>query len=81
MSKKLTLNVDPDVIARGKVFARKNGTTLSAMVERMLHSVSIEETRDDLPPLTARLYGLAAGAELPADPRAAYRDHIEQKHQ
>jgi len=37
---KLTLSVNPSIVARAKRYARQNGTSLSKMVEAYLASIS-----------------------------------------
>lgn len=79
MANKLTLRMDESVIEQAKKEARKRGTSVSRLVasyfERLKRLESDEEER--LPPITRRLRGIAAGAELTEED---YRRHLEEKH-
>ena len=73
---KLTLNVDPAVVARAKRVAASRGTSLSRMVESMLHLVaSGREASREVPPVLATLRGSVKGT-VPAD----YLAYLEKKH-
>lgn len=55
---KLTLSVDATVVARAKRYARAQGTSVSALVEKMLDLAARPATADgDAPPVLARLRG------------------------
>jgi len=59
---KLTLSVDDDVIRAAKRTARREKTSVSAMVTRMLRArTMIRREPDDIPPdsIVARLTGIA----------------------
>ncbi|HEV8238044.1 MAG TPA: DUF6364 family protein [Thermoanaerobaculia bacterium] len=72
---KLTLSVDDDVIARAKRYAEARGTSVSAIVERMLDRISQPLDDVELTPMVARLRGIAKGA----DPEDYYR-YLERKY-
>jgi len=72
---KLTLSVDDDVIARAKRYADDRGTSVSAIVERMLDHISRPPDDTKLTPMVARLRGIAKGA----DPEDYYR-YLERKY-
>lgn len=58
MSTKLTLTVEKDVIERAKVYANKNGRSLSDLVENFLRSlVHKEADSDELSPNVKKLLG------------------------
>lgn len=61
---KLTLSVDEDLVEEAKKFAKKEGTSLSSMVSRLLRAV-LARHRKQLPPgpLTGKATGLV---KLPA---------------
>ena len=71
---KLTLSVDPDVIAKAKAFSRRHRTSVSELVTRFLRQLDERDTAEA--PVVERLRGL-----LPHD---ASRDHqrhsSERKH-
>ena len=71
---KLTLSVDPDVIAKAKAFSRRHRTSISALVTRFLRQLDEPAVPDA--PIVARLRGL-----LPRDVgRDQQRRSIESKH-
>ena len=72
---KLTLSVDDHVIARAKRYAEARGTSVSAIVERMLDHISRPSDEAELTPMVARLRGIAKGA----DPEDYYR-YLERKY-
>jgi hypothetical protein len=76
---KLTLNVDPAVVARAKRVAASRGTSVSRMVESMLHLVaSGREVSGEVPPVLARLRGSLAGPKGAV--QADYLAYLEKKH-
>jgi hypothetical protein len=79
---KLTLSVDPDVVARAKRYAHSRGISVSRLVERYLDVVSRLRAPADgeLPPTVRRLrrqLGLVrdTGTDL-----EAYRGHLDRKY-
>lgn len=71
---KLTLSVDPTVVARAKRFSRRNQTTVSKLVQDFL--ASLEDAEHAATPLTSRLRGV-----LPRDvARDEYREYLKAKH-
>ncbi len=73
---KLTLSVDARVVARAKRYARAQGTSVSALVEKMLDlAAAPPDPGGGSPPVLARLRGsLKRGAVRD------YRRYLEQKH-
>ena len=83
------MSVDEAVVERAKKFARRRGTSVSALVERyldMLAQPARAPTPGEsptlpplppLPPVTARLAGLLRGAKVD---RESYRRHLEEKY-
>jgi len=58
MDTKLTLTIEKDVIAKAKVSARKNGRSLSDLIENYLKLiVSSKEDIDGIPPLVKSMMG------------------------
>lgn len=83
---KLTLSVDETVVERAKEFARRRGTSVSALVERYLDALAQPGAPPalgdgaglpPLPPVTARLVGLLRGAKLD---RETYRRYLDEKY-
>lgn len=73
---KLTLSVDGAVVIRAKRYAAARGTSVSQLVETMLHLISSgRTTATAAPPVLARLRGsLKHGSE------ADYRAYLQKKH-
>lgn len=76
---KLTLSVNPDVIAKAKRFARKNRTSVSALVESHLARLSADSKIDvrKEAPITTSLIGLIRNKNLD---RTAYHKYLEKKY-
>lgn len=71
---KLTLSVDPDVVARAKRFSERNETTVSRLVEEFLSS--LEDSVDAAAPISNRLRGVLPHSVS----RDEYRAHLEEKY-
>ncbi len=73
---KLTLSVDPEVVAKARRISKRRKTSVSAMFSHYV--AAMEESGhkpDSLPPMTKRAVELAAGtAKLPED--WDYRDEL-----
>ena len=73
---KLTLSVDADVVARAKRYAEARGTSVSRLVETMLHMVSTKtEDGGPEPPVLTRLRG-----SLSRGTRTDYRKYLAKKY-
>lgn len=57
MAKKLTLSLDQKVIERAKVFAKKNHTSLSALVEKHFRTL-VNKKQNELSPIIEELSGV-----------------------
>lgn len=75
MTAKLTLTVDPNVIAAAKRYAAASGTSVSRLVEDYLAAISASPQALDVPPVLARLRGSMRGADL-----AEHRRHLVEKY-
>ena len=79
VTKNLTL--DADAVSRAERFARRQGTSVSAVVNRLLSTLPADEREDDwpaeLPPAVKRLIGVGGRDEAGVD---AYHDHLITKH-
>ena len=75
MTVKLTLSVNPAVVSRAKRYAKRQGVSVSRLVEAYLASISEEAAPADLPPVVASLRGTLKKA----DPDA-YRKHLVRKY-
>lgn len=73
---KLTLNVDERAVENGESYARRQGRTLSSIVESYLNSLEPAEGAEPLPPSVLSLMGIGRG---PAD-ESDYRRHLSEKH-
>jgi hypothetical protein len=72
---KLTLSVDPKVAERAKRYAKRQGTSVSRMVEIYLDSVSSSTKEESLPPMLRSLRGSLKKADI-----ADYRKYLLQKY-
>ena len=72
---KLTLSVDARVVRRAKRYADAVGTSVSALVERYLDSLTQPAADRDQPPVLRALRGAARGV----DPDA-HRRHLLRKY-
>jgi len=82
MATKLTLRMDETLIEEAKKEARRRGTSVSRLVAEYFERLERLRDRrgqgeDDLPPITRRLRGIAAGSDLTEED---YRRHLEEKH-
>ena len=86
MQTKLTLRLERDLIERAKRYARARGTSVSQIVANYFQALTTEEEtaseprdhwKQDLPPITRSLVGLAAGSHLDEED---YRRYLEEKH-
>jgi len=73
---KLTLSVDARVVARAKRYARRRGTSVSGLVERLLDLAAAPSAEAaETPPVLARLRG-----SLKKGTRRDYHRYLEQKY-
>jgi hypothetical protein len=78
---KLTLSIDGAVIGRAKRYAAARGTSVSRLVENMLHMVSTKHSDGaEAPAVLARLRGSLKKGSGKIDPVADYRKHLIKKH-
>jgi hypothetical protein len=75
MTAKLTLTVDPRVIAAAKRYAAESGTSVSQLVEDYLAAIVAGPVRAPAPPVLARLRG--SMREVDVDD---YRRHLVEKY-
>jgi antitoxin component of RelBE/YafQ-DinJ toxin-antitoxin module len=75
MTTKLTVSIDPEVIAAAKRFAADHGTSVSRLVETFLDTVTRTPQAASETPVLARLHGSLRDADT-----ADYRDHLARKH-
>lgn len=57
MPKKLTLSLDQNVIEKAKIFAKKNHTSLSALVEKHFRTL-VHKNKNELSPIIEELSGV-----------------------
>jgi Family of unknown function (DUF6364) len=75
MASKLTLSVDPSVVARAKRYAKRRGVSVSEMVEAYLTAVAEPVAAEDLPPILRSVRGILKKADL-----ADYRRHVTERY-
>jgi hypothetical protein len=74
-SQKLTLSVDPDVVAAAKRYAAAHGTSVSQLVEDFLAAVSSDNVPSARTPVLARLRGSLRDVSV-----EDHRQHWVEKH-
>ena len=76
MTRKLTLSIDPSVIAKARRISKHRRTSVSAMFSNFIASLEEESPEiQELPPITRRI--LEMGAKLPQVPSDwDYRDEL-----
>lgn len=76
---KLTLSVDETVVERAKRYAAKRGTSVSRLVETYLDLLSRPESasKENVPPILARLQGALKGVKFDRDD---YREYLWRKY-
>jgi hypothetical protein len=72
---KLTLSVNERVVSGAKRYAATRGTSVSRLVETMLHLVSTSASDAPAPPVLARLRGSLKGGSI-----SDYRRHLARKY-
>ncbi|MGY3052817.1 hypothetical protein ACVWYG_001013 [Pedobacter sp. UYEF25] len=78
MNKKLTLNIDKEIILKAKTYAKSHSVSLSKLVENYLISITnASKTNSTVSPLVESLTGI-----IPSDydERADYRDYFDKKY-
>jgi uncharacterized protein DUF6364 len=72
---KLTLSVDPHIVARAKRYAKQQGTSVSEMVETYLAAVSQPSSTQEVPPISRSLRGVLKKGDV-----RQYRKHLVDKY-
>ncbi|HOS49009.1 MAG TPA: DUF6364 family protein [Bacteroidia bacterium] len=77
---KLTLTIDQEVVENAKVYAKKNGRSLSSLIEGYLKALSQQE--DEISDLSPKVKSLLGSVKVPADfnYKTALSDSINSKH-
>lgn len=76
MTTKMTLSMEPSVVAKARRISKRRQTSISAMFSNYIASLEEEPSKDnELPPITKQI--LKMGAELPQVPSDwDYRDEL-----
>ena len=82
MQSRVTLKLDSTLLKRAKARAKKQGISVSALVEASVRAALDNETPasfriEDLPPITRSLCGALKGARFD---KREYADHLEEKY-
>ncbi|AZQ43991.1 DUF6364 family protein [Nonlabens ponticola] len=81
MDKKLTLSLNQLIIEQAKLYAKKNKTSLSKLIESYLQSVTKQDQEENqITPLIQSLSGVIE-LENDLDVASDYTDHLEKKYQ
>ena len=65
MSKKLTLNIDDDIIQFAHNYAKKTNQSISTIVEKYFERLKEKKQKESLSPETEELYGILEKEPLP----------------
>lgn len=65
MPKKLTLNIDEELISFAHSYSRQNGLSISKLFEQYLAHLQTTDQKRELNPKTANLYGLFQESPIP----------------
>jgi len=65
MPKKLTLNIDDDLITFAHSYSRETGMSISKLFEQYLNRLRTTGQKEELNPKTAILYGLFQDSPIP----------------
>lgn len=65
MSKKLTLNIDDELVSFVHSYSKQNGLSISKLVEQYLARLRDIEQNQELNPKTTLLYGLFQDSPIP----------------
>jgi len=65
MPKKLTLNIDDELISFAHSYSQQNGISISKLFEQYLVRLRSTEQKQELNPKTANLYGLFQDSPIP----------------
>ena len=82
MKKRITLTIEEDYILAAKEYAKKEGKSVSQLVEGYFDIMGKPRKpvrKEDLPPLTRSLTGILKDADI-RDYRTEYRKHLEEKY-
>lgn len=78
MNTKLTLNLDKNIIAEAKNYAKNHHVSLSKLIENYLNSITREsKKRSSVSPLVESLTGIIPND---VDERKEYRDYLDRKY-
>ncbi|BDR53372.1 hypothetical protein KIM372_12790 [Bombiscardovia nodaiensis] len=73
---KLTLSIDKKIVKQGKLLAKQQGRSLSAIVSSYLESLTASHHIDDIDPQISALIGIGKGPYDESD----YRRYLEEKY-
>jgi hypothetical protein len=75
MPKKLTLNVDDDLISFIHAYSKRNGVSVSKLFEQYILRLKATNQKSDLNPKTTTLYGLFQDSPIPDKKELRKRFH------
>ncbi len=80
MTTKLTLTVEKEIIEKAKLYARKTGRSLSALIASYLENIIREDSTNEK--LSPKLKKLLGAVKLPKDfdEKKELRKYLEEKH-
>jgi hypothetical protein len=78
MAKKLTLNIDDELITFAHSYSRQNGLSISKLFEQYLNRLRTTDLNRKLNPKTTSLYGLFLDSTIP-DKKITKGNHFMKK--
>lgn len=81
MDTKLTLKLDQEIIEKAKLYAAKNKTSLSRLIENYLSSLTSDEANSEME-ISPFVKSLSSGISIPAeyDYKKDRADYLEKKY-
>lgn len=81
MNKKLTLSLNQDIIAKAKIYAKSNQTSLSKLIEAYLRMLSDKPNKDTkITPLVKGVSGVIIELADDFEAKEAYSEYLMEKH-
>ncbi len=80
MPKKLTLNIDNELISFAHTYSRQNGISVSKLLEQYLNQLRTTDQKLELNPKTSLLYGLFQDSPIPDKNEIRKRFHEKDTH-
>lgn len=77
---KLTLLIGKKNIQGAKLFAKRQGTSLSRMVENLFARIARQDREENISPLVKEISGVIDLSNPPDDVKESYHKHLDRKY-